>query len=109
MSGRIPSPYQATLLPPVARASDPATSHNAARAIEPKRGTRMSEVLGLLRAHPRGLTAQEVERFLSYRDVTTGKMVTGWWKRLSDLKAAKLVRATGEERDGGEVYVAVTP
>lgn len=93
-------------LSPVARDSDPLTSHKAHDRIAPKRGTRAAQVLALLKAYPRGLTAQEVELFLQYRDRTTGKMVTGWWKRLSDLKNAGLVRGTGEEREGGEVYVA---
>ena len=106
MSKRLESPFAPSFLPPVARDRDPVTSHAGHDKVQPKRGTRMAEVLALLKAHPRGLTAQEVELFLQHRDLKTGKMVTGWWKRLSDLKNAGLVRGTGEEREGGEVYVA---
>lgn len=107
MPKRMASPYETSFLPPVARDRDPVTSHAGHDAVAPKRGTRMAQVLALLKAHKNGLTAQEVEAFLTYRDRTTGKLVTGWWKRLSDLKHAGLIRGTGEERDGGEVYVAV--
>ena len=119
---RIPSPYSPPntttgsnhpaqtgwfgSLPPVARDRDPVTSHAGHDKIQPKRGTRMAEVLALLKAYPAGLTAQEVEAFLTYTDRTTGKRVTGFWKRLSDLKNAGLVEGTGETRDGGEVYRA---
>ena len=113
MSKRLPPPLDVMhltfegALPPVARDADPVTSHRGHDRVAPKRGTRAAQVLALLKAHPAGLTAQEVELFLQYRDLATGKLVTGWWKRLSDLKAAGLVRGTGDERDGGEVYVAV--
>lgn len=106
MSKRLASPYETSFLPPVARDSDSVTSHAGHDKIQPKRGTRMAEVLALLKAYPKGLTAQEVEAFLTYTDRTTGKRVTGWWKRLSDLKNAGLVEGTGETRDGGEIYRA---
>lgn len=99
MSERIRSPYaQPSLLPPTARTSDPATSHAASRAIEPRRGTLMSQVLAMYRAYPEGLTPKEVGKYL---------MHDGAWKRVSDLKALGLVRTTGAVRDGGEVYVAI--
>ena len=108
---RIPSPYTrpepGTLFAPASRAADPATSKAAERRMLPKRGTMASRVYHLLLAYPKGLTAQEVERFLTYKDLKTGKPVTGWWKRLSDLKHAGLAEATGGTRDGGEVMVAV--
>lgn len=91
-------------LPPVARDRDPVTSHAGHDKIQPKRGTRMAEVLALLKAYPAGLTAQEVEAFLAH--VKDGKRVGGYWKRVADLKAAGLAKATGEVRDGGEVVVA---
>ncbi len=85
------------LFSPIARASDPSTSHAGAKAIEPKRGTQASQILATIRAYPAGLTASEVERYT---------MIRGAWKRVSDLKNAGLIRTTGEVRDGGEVYVA---
>lgn len=86
------------LFAPIARADDPATSHRAATRIEPKRGTQASQLLAIFRAYPRGLTPKEAAL---YANIPHG------WKRVSDLKRAGLVRGTGEERDGGEVYVAV--
>jgi hypothetical protein len=85
------------LFTPIARNSDPSTSHAGARAIEPKRGTHASQVLATIRAYPKGLTALEVERYT---------LIRGAWKRVSDLKNAGLIRTTGEVRDGGEVYIA---
>ena len=105
MSKRLPSPFETSFLPPVARDADPVTSHAGHDRIAPKRGTRMAEVYALLLAYPRGLTAQEIESYLAH--VKDGKRVGGYWKRAADLKAAGLARATGEVRDGGEVIVAV--
>lgn len=93
--------------PPNVRTSDPETSHQAAKRIEPKRGTHASQVLSLFRAHKNGLTATEVDAYLSYRDPKTGRVVGGWWKRASDLLAVGLLRETGETRDGARVLVAV--
>ena len=121
MSKRLPSPYQPTLLPPmvlppappmtfppVARASDPQTSKDAATRIEPTRGSMQAQVLALIRAYKQeGLTAAQVERYLRGKDPDTGKMIEGWWKRVSDLKARGLIVGTGQTRDGGEIYVAV--
>lgn len=107
MSKRLESPFAPSFLPPASRADDPPTSHAAERRIRLKRGTMANRVYRLLLAYPRGLTAQEVESFLRYKDLTTGKYVTGWWKRLSDLKNAGLVVGTGEVREGGEVYRAL--
>lgn len=86
------------LFAPIARASDSQTSHDGAKRIQPKRGTQASQVLATVRAYPAGLTALEVERYT---------LIRGAWKRMSDLKNAGLIRATGETRDGGEVYIAV--
>ena len=85
------------LFAPIARASDPSTSHAGAKAIEPKRGTQASQILATIRAYPAGLTALEVERYT---------LIRGAWKRTSDLLNAGLIRETGEVRDGGRVLVA---
>ena len=107
VSNRIPSPYAGTVFAPVARASDPPTSHAAAKRIEPTRGSKQALVLSLIRAYKQdGLTAQQVERYLRGKDPETGKPIEGFWKRVSDLKTAGLVVGTGRVRDGGEVYVA---
>lgn len=83
---------------PIARNSDPETSHAGAVAIEPKRGTQASQLLAIFRAYPNGLTPKEAAL---YAGIEHG------WKRVSDLKNASLIRSTGAVRDGGEVYVAV--
>lgn len=85
---------------PAARATDPETSHTAAERIEPKRGTQASQLLAMFRAYPKGLTPKEAATFAH---------IEHGWKRVSDLKNAGLIRGTGIERDGGEVYVAVEP
>ena len=97
--------HELTLFPPATRTTDPETSRNAEDRMKGGRSTKNHTVLALLRAHPEGMTSQEVEDALRYRDVTTGKMVTNWWRRLSDLKHLGLVRVTGEVRDGCEVHV----
>ena len=89
---------QIDFLTPVARTTDPDTSHQAAKRIEPKRGTQASQILAVYRAYPRGLTANEVEDYTKIR---------GSWKRVSDLLNAGFLRPTGEERDGSRVLVAV--
>lgn len=86
------------LFTPIARADDPATSHAAAKRIEPKRGTLASQALAMYRAYPKGLTDAELEAYTGLK---------GIWKRCSDLRNAGLIRPTGEVRDGQRVCVAV--
>ena len=86
------------LFTPIARADDPATSHAAARKVQPKRGTQASQLLALYRAYPNGLTDAEA---CLYANIPHG------WKRCSDLRNAGLIRPTGEVRDGQRVCVAV--
>lgn len=86
------------LFTPIARTSDPQTSHDGAKRIEPNRGTIASQLLAIFRAYPAGLTPKEAATYAH---------VEGGWKRVSDLKNAGLIRGTGAVRDGGEVYVAV--
>ena len=86
------------LFTPVARATDPQTSHRGMQTIEPKRGTQASQLLAIFRAYPRGLTPKQAALYAA---------IPHGWKRVSDLKNAGLIRTTGETRDGGEVYVAL--
>jgi hypothetical protein len=86
------------LFTPIARATDAETSHDGAARIEPKRGTQASQILAMLRAYPKGLTAGEVERYT---------LIKGSWKRVSDLKNAGLIAPSGETRDGQQVWVAL--
>jgi hypothetical protein len=86
------------LFAPIARASDPSTSHAGAKAIEPKRNTQASQALAMYRAYgAKGLTDAELERFLGIR---------GIWKRASDLRNVGLIVPNGEVRDGQRVCVA---
>lgn len=86
------------LFTPIARATDPQTSREGAKKVEPKRGTQASQLLAIFRAYPNGLTPKEAAL---YAHIEHG------WKRVSDLKNAGLIVATGETRDGGEVYRSV--
>lgn len=91
-------PDQLDFTAPIARTTDPATSHTAARLVQPKRGTIASQLLAIFRAYPNGLTPKEAATYAN---------IEGGWKRVSDLKNAGHIRGTGAVRDGGEVYVAV--
>lgn len=69
-------------LPPVARRSDPATSHEAAREVEPRRGTQCAAILARLRVGP-ATNAELAGIALKYTS------------RLSDLRALGYsIRAT---------------
>lgn len=86
------------LFAPVARDSDPVTSHAGHDAVtrSGKRQTHAGIALACYRAHG-PLIASEVRRI-------TG--IDGIWKRVSDLKAAGLIRPTGVTRDGQEEFEA---
>lgn len=87
------------LFTPIARASDPDTSHEAAKRVEPRRGTIAATALAMYRAYSHtGLTDAELEAYTGIR---------GIWKRCSDLRNAGLIRPTGEVRDGQRVCKAV--
>lgn len=82
---------------PIARATDPQTSQDAAAKTEPRRGTQASQLLALYRAYGhKGLTDAEAETY---------SLIKGAWKRCSDLRNAGLIRPNGEVRDGQRVCV----
>lgn len=84
---------------PVARDSDPVTSHAGHDKVT-KSGTRQTHAqiaLQCFKAHG-PLIANDVKRI-------TG--IDGIWKRVSDLKNAGLIRPTGVTRDGQDEFEAV--
>lgn len=78
---------------PVARASDPETSHDAGEAVRQTSGTIRRALLLAYAANPAGLTDEEAGDIVG-RD--------GAWKRCSDLRKVKppLIAPTGELRKG---------
>ena len=77
----------------MARTTDPATSHEAAAAVdaEGQRGEIMI-VLGIASfSLSGGMTADEIDEVIGWRITTAGR-------RLSELKARGLVEATGTQR-----------
>ena len=85
---------------PVARWSDPVTSHLA--AAEAKRGaaTLRVRVLELLRAHPEGLTDFQTAALLGSQQTSAGK-------RRGELVAAGLVERTEERRPSPSGSLAI--
>jgi hypothetical protein len=77
---------------PLARAADPATSHQAGHEVKDSRKTLARALLAAYRdAYPRGLTDEEAAR-------AAGVLAAGYWKRCSDLRKSGLIRPTGETR-----------
>jgi hypothetical protein len=77
---------------PLARAADPATSHQAGHEVRDSRKTLARALLAAYRdAYPRGLTAEEAA-------TAAGVLHTGYWKRCSDLRKSALIVPTGETR-----------
>lgn len=85
---------QSPLNTPIARRSDPATSHAAAKEITESgaRGRQHQEVLELVKAHPK-LTSRELAVFSQLDRYILAR-------RLPELEAAGLVRK-GEARECG--------
>lgn len=75
-------------LPPVARNTDPATSHMAAAQIDGKRPTQMILML-LAYADWSALTDEQAAS-------RAGLSHTGYWKRCSDLRSLGLIAPTGD-------------
>jgi len=78
---------------PLARASDPATSHQAGHEVRETRKSLASLLLVAYQAaYPRGLTDEEAAQ-------AAGVLATGYWKRCSDLRKSALIVPTGETRE----------
>lgn len=75
--------------------NDPDTSRAAAARNSLRSGTQRTRVMAVVAAHPNGLTAEEVTHLLGMREATSGSSAA---KRLSELKAAGMVIATGQTR-----------
>lgn len=74
------------LFAPAARTSDPETSHNAARHVQPRRG---SQAMRLLQAYADwGSMSDEM--------ATRKAGLVNGWKRCSDLRNAGYIKPTGE-------------
>jgi DNA-binding MarR family transcriptional regulator len=84
---------------PLARRSDPDTSHDAARRIEPAVSSLELRVVGALLEHRSGLTAREIAVVIGERD---GSVTP----RMPALKDEGFVRTTGAKRDGSRIWVA---
>lgn len=76
---------------PVARRSDPITSHRAAADAKRGAATLRARCLEALRAHPEGLTDFQLADLLGSQQTSAGK-------RRGELVAAGLVEATEETR-----------
>lgn len=86
-----------TLLSPKehARTGDPGTSHAAAATFSRPRATSMmGQLLAVIEASDRGLTAEEAAWKVGY------SAADGSWKRVSDLAAKGLITDTGITRPG---------
>lgn len=84
----------------LARASDPATSHEAAEWVAPRSGSQKAKLLLAHRAHrQQGLTDEEAAR-------EAGLLGSGFWKRCSELRNAGLIAETGEQRRGSSGLMA---
>jgi hypothetical protein len=86
---------------PIARASDPSTSHEAAESITKsgQRQTLMAQLVALVTAYP-GETG-------GFYGLVTG--IDGYWKRLSDAKNAGLIVQGAPRRWNGRNQVTWRP
>jgi hypothetical protein len=75
--------------PPLARATDPATSHEAAEDVRPRRKSRKALLLAVFRAYG-ALTAEQA--------CALAGLEVGGWKRCSELVGEGKLRRTGETR-----------
>ena len=72
--------------PPLARATDPATSHEGAQDVQPRRKSQKARLLEAFRSHG-CLTAEEACRMAG--------LERGGWKRVSELVKEGALRRTG--------------
>jgi hypothetical protein len=82
---------------PVARDKDPITSHAAAEANQPRRGTQASVILSMYLTGP-----------LTDEEAATEAGIVGGWKRCSDLRRMELIAPTGETRKTSSGVMART-
>lgn len=92
--GNAPAPpdeAQGNLFAPMqARSTDPHTSHEAARSLDPASLSRIKKsLLAVYEANPDGLTAREAGRLVGHAEA---------WKRCSDLIRDGFLAPTGETR-----------
>lgn len=99
--------------PPIARASDPATSHKAAERIQPTVTARQLQCLAVLRDHGKPMTSNELaaaccDRFcedLRYDPVQFAKKLDNYRKRADEIKRNEdLCIMLDAERDGGQLF-----
>ena len=90
--------YPKQFTAPIARTTDPATSHEAAEAITKsgKRQTQAERVLEYIKANP-GSCGGKVGHVLE---------IEGCWKRVSDLKNAGKIYANGTQMWRGRKQLA---
>lgn len=89
-----------SLAQPVARRTDPETSHLAAKDAQPKAGTHRALALRTLTEHPEGLTDFDLARL-------TGVPQTSIGVRRKELVRAGLVVATDERRKAPSGSLAI--
>jgi hypothetical protein len=100
---------------PIARRSDPDTSHKAAAVVAKTVTVRQMQCLEVLREHGEAMTSNELakaccDKFcddLSYHPVQYAKRFDNYRKRADEIKRdPDLCVRIGQERDGGELFKA---
>lgn len=100
---------------PIARRSDPVTSHKAAEKVKNVVTARQLQCLEVLREHGQALTSNELakaccDRFcseLAVDPVQFAKKLESFRKRADEIKRnPDLCVRIGQERDGGELFEA---
>ena len=100
---------------PIARASDPVTSHKAASIVAKTLTIRQMQCLTVLREHGEAMTSNELakaccDKFcddLQCHPVMYAKRLDNFRKRADEIKRdPDLCVRIGQERDGGELFKA---
>jgi hypothetical protein len=100
---------------PIARHSDPVTSHKAAERIQPTVTARQLQCLEVLREHGQAMTSNEIakaccNRFcpeLQVDPVQFAKKLESFRKRADEIKRnPELCEMLDQERDGGQLFRA---
>lgn len=100
---------------PIARASDPVTSHKAAAKVESGRTGRQLQCLEVLRDSGRAMTAKElahacIDRFcpdIRKNAAAFADELSNFRKRADEIKRnPEMTVRLGTERDGGELFEA---